>query len=214
MTPVDPTAQGDRVKVKSVSYMGSFGDGRSFPRPRGPEIAFMGRSNVGKSSLINTLLGRRNLARTSNTPGKTRTANYYLVNDAFCFVDMPGYGYAQVSKEERGKWRELIARYLGGRDVLRGVVQLLDVRHTPSDADRNMVLAIQDAGRAFCLAFNKVDKIGRGSVEKNIAEHLRALDVDEETAVVAFSSETGEGKRELWEWIGQTMRPGEGVDAS
>jgi len=193
------------VRVKSVSYLGSFGDARSFPRPRGPEITFVGRSNVGKSSLINTLLGRRNVARTSNTPGKTRTVNYYLVNEAFCFVDMPGYGYAQVSREERGGWGRLIAGYLAQREALCGVVQLLDVRHTPNDADRDLVLSVADTDKPFCLAFNKIDKIGRASVSKHIADHLRALDVKQDTAVVAFSSETGEGKSELWEWILQTM---------
>ena len=193
------------MKVKSVSYLGSFGDARSFPRPRGPEITFVGRSNVGKSSLINTLLGRRNVARTSNTPGKTRTVNYYLVNEAFCFVDMPGYGYAQVSREERGGWGRLIAGYLAQREALCGVVQLLDVRHTPNDADRDLVLSVADTDKPFCLAFNKIDKVGRASVARNIADHLRALDVEEDTAVVAFSSETGEGKRELWSWIVEAM---------
>ncbi len=193
------------MKVKSVSYLGSFADARSLPGPHGPEIAFVGRSNVGKSSLINTLVGRRNLARTSNTPGKTRTLNYYLVNDAFFFVDMPGYGYAEVSKGERAKWERLIAGYVAKRETLRGIVQLLDVRHTPTNADRDLVLLVQRAGKPVCLAFTKVDKLGRAGVGKNIAEHLRTLDVPDDTAVVAFSSETGEGRRELWAWILQTM---------
>jgi GTP-binding protein len=193
------------VKVKSVSYLGSFGDTRSLPPPRGPEIAFVGRSNVGKSSLINTLVGRKNLARTSNAPGKTRTVNYYLVNDAFCLVDMPGYGFAQVSKEERGGWKRLIVGYLAQREALCGVVQLLDVRHTPSDADRDLAALIEDTGKPLCLAFNKTDKLSRPIVGKSIAEHLRALDVAKDDAVVAFSSKSGEGKRELWTWILQTM---------
>lgn len=166
----------------------------------------MGRSNVGKSSLINTLVGCRNLARTSNTPGKTRTMNYYLVNDAFLLVDMPGYGYAQVSKAERARWERLVAGYVAKRETLCGVVQLLDVRHTPTRADRDLLRLVEGAGRSLCLAFNKVDKLSRTGVAKSIAEHLRALDAAEETAVVAFSSETGEGKRELWAWLVQTMQ--------
>jgi GTP-binding protein len=181
--------------------MGSFGDARSLPRGPFPEIAFVGRSNVGKSSLINSLVGRKNIARTSNVPGKTRTANWYLGNDEFCFVDMPGYGYAKISREERAKWRETISRYIRGREQLVGVVHLLDVRHTPNDADREMALSIQEAGRGLCLAFNKVDKIARGRVGGDIARHLRALDVDKGTAVVAFSTATGEGKDEMWTWI-------------
>lgn len=131
--------------------------------------------------------------------------NYYLVNDAFCLVDMPGYGFAQVSKEERGGWKRLIVGYLGQRKELCGVVQLLDVRHTPSDADRDLAALIEDTGKPLCLAFNKTDKLNRPMVGKSIAEHLRALDVAKDDAVVAFSSKSGEGKRELWTWILQTM---------
>jgi GTP-binding protein len=189
------------VKIKSVSYAGSFGDARSLPRGTYPEIVFVGRSNVGKSSLINSLVGRKNVARTSNVPGKTRTANWYLVNEEFFFVDMPGYGYAKISREERVKWRDLIARYIRERERLEGVVHILDVRHTPTDADRETALSIQRAGRRLCLAFNKVDKVPRGKVRADITRHLRALDVGEDTAVVAFSSETGEGKDEMWAWI-------------
>ncbi len=193
--------EGERLKVKTVSYVGSFGDPRSSPRRDVPEIAFVGRSNVGKSSLINSLVGRRNVARTSNTPGKTRTANWYLIDNAFCFVDMPGFGYAKVSQEERSKWRAMITRYIAEREDLRGVVHLLDVRHSPSDADREIVFLIQEAGRRLCLAFNKVDKIGKGSIETSIAKHLGTLNIASTAAVVAFSTETGQGKRELWTWL-------------
>jgi GTP-binding protein len=189
------------VRVKSVAYIGSFADPEALPRTGWPEIAFVGRSNVGKSSLINTLLGRRGVARTSNTPGKTRTANFFVVNDALCFVDMPGYGYARVSKEERSKWQTLMGRYLAKRDTLRGVVHLLDVRHAPARSDIEFYDELLNAERARCLVFNKVDKISRGSVRQTIAGHLRVLEPGPETAVIAFSSETGEGKNELWSWI-------------
>jgi GTP-binding protein len=193
------------VKVKTVSYVGSFTDAQSFPHRGLPEIAFLGRSNVGKSSLINSLVGRRNVARTSNTPGKTRTANWYLINDQFCFVDMPGYGYATVSRREREKWRAMITGYVADRDMLKGVVHLLDVRHSPNEADRKTAGAVEAAGRRLCLAFNKIDKISRSRSRAAIAEHLRTLDVAKQTAVVAFSVETGEGRSELWTWILESL---------
>jgi GTP-binding protein len=189
------------VRVASVAYVGSFADPGALPRAKWPEIAFVGRSNVGKSSLINTLLGRRGIARTSNTPGKTRTANFYVVNDALCFVDMPGYGYARVSKDERSRWRSLLERYVSRRDALRGVVHLLDVRHSPAASDIEFFAAISGAERPCCLVFNKIDKLGRGSLRQTITRHLRALEPGPGTAVIAFSAETGEGKRELWSWI-------------
>ena len=193
------------MKIKNVAYLGSFAHAESFPRARGPEVVFLGRSNVGKSSVINTLVGRRNIARTSNTPGKTRTANYYLVNDEFCFVDMPGYGYAHVSKGERARWRKLIARYLTERSSLCGIVHLHDVRHTPSDSDRESALAIRASGKRLCIVFNKVDKVSRGGLDRKIAGHLGHVPADATTAVVPFSGETGEGKFELWAWIRESL---------
>jgi GTP-binding protein len=193
------------MKINTVTYLGSFAYAQEMPAPHGPEIVFLGRSNVGKSSLINTLVGRRNIARTSNTPGKTRTANYYSVNDAFCFVDMPGYGYAQVSKLERAQWQKLIAAYLAERKELRGIVQILDVRHSPSRDDRETAVAVGATGTRLCLVFNKIDKVKKTSVNQRIADHLSVLAVDPQTAVVPFSSETGEGKREMWAWISDSF---------
>jgi GTP-binding protein len=205
----DPPGAGDEVtpvKIKTVKYLGSFGDAGSFPSPQGPEIVFLGRSNVGKSSLINTLVGgRREIARTSNTPGKTRTANYYLVNDSFCFVDMPGYGYAQVSKTERGNWTRLIDRYIEEREVLKGVVLLLDVRHAPSRQDKEAAEKLKKSGQRCCLVFNKIDKIGKNAVDHKIASHLGGFPADPGSGVVAFSSETGQGRRELWAWVSESF---------
>jgi GTP-binding protein len=193
------------MKIKSVTYLGSYVYAQEMPEPHGPEIVFLGRSNVGKSSLINTLVGRRNIARTSNTPGKTRTANYYSINAQFCFVDMPGYGYAQVSKTERAQWQKLIAAYLAERKELRGIVQLLDVRHSPSRDDKETTVTVCGTGKPLCLAFNKIDKVKKSSVNQRIADHLSALTVDPQTAVVPFSSETGEGKSEVWAWISDSF---------
>jgi GTP-binding protein len=189
------------MKIRSVTYTGSFAAAAEFPAAEMPEFVFLGRSNVGKSSLINALVNRRNIARTSNTPGKTRTANFYLVNEAFFFVDMPGYGYAQVSKAERARWQKVIASYLEGRETLGGTIHLLDVRHTPSTSDREVTAELHRSKRPVCLVFNKVDKIGRTAVDRRVAGHLERLDANPRTAVVPFSSETGQGRKALWAWI-------------
>ncbi len=189
------------MKIKTVSYLGSYGYHEGFPAALGPEFVFLGRSNVGKSSLINALVARKNVARTSNTPGKTRTANFYEVNDALYFVDLPGYGYARVSKTERTRWQGLIARYLDDRDALRGVVHLLDVRHTPTSEDRKTAEALREASRAVCLVFNKIDKIKEREIDTRVAAHLRALPVDDGAAVIPFSAGDGRGRAALWAWI-------------
>ena len=189
------------MKIKDVSYIGSYAAGPDIPDGFGPEFVFIGRSNVGKSSLINVLVGRKNLARTSNTPGKTRTANLYTVNKTFCFVDVPGYGYAQVSKTERARWRKLIADYLGKRESLKGIVLLLDIRHKPSVDDRNVSEAIHELGKPVCFVFNKTDKVKKREIDNRIGRHLAVLTVDEKNAVVPFSADTGAGKQALWGWI-------------
>ena len=125
------------MRVTSLDFVGSFGYPQKFPNEGRPEVAFFGRSNVGKSTLINTLLGRRKAARTSKTPGKTRSANYFRINERFLFVDMPGYGYAKVAKEEKKRWRKIIDNYLEERDTGKGVVQLLDIRREATPAPRS-----------------------------------------------------------------------------
>lgn len=189
------------MKVEHVSYVGSYVAKQPLPRDLGPEFVFVGRSNVGKSTLINVLVGRRNIARTSNAPGKTRTANFYSVNNTFCLVDVPGYGYAQVSRAERNRWRALIGDYLAGRESLLGVIHLLDVRHKPSLDDREISGILHDLGRPVCLVFNKIDKIKKREIDLSITRHLEVLTADAKSAVVAFSADTGVGKRPLWAWI-------------
>ena len=188
------------MKIKSVEYIGSYVDADAFPDV-GPEFVFLGRSNVGKSSLINTLVNRKNVARTSNTPGKTRAANYYQVNESFTFVDMPGYGFAEVAKTERAKWERLINGYLKHRAPLCGVVLLLDIRHNAMKNDVEMAERLSEAGRPLCLVFNKTDKIKERDIDARIGAYLGAVEVDPGTAVVAFSSESGKGRREVLAWI-------------
>lgn len=193
------------LRVDAVDFIGSFGYPQEFPREGKPEIAFFGRSNVGKSTLINTLIGRRKAARTSKTPGKTRSANFFRINDRFFFVDMPGYGYAKAAKAEKKRWRMIIENYLKDRDTGKGVVQLLDIRREPTPEDIEMSYALARSGRRLCLVFNKVDKFKRSEVEERIARSLDALDVAADTAIIPFSSKSGVGKRPLWLWIEETL---------
>ncbi len=193
------------MKIETVEFVGSFGFSEGFPRDPRPEIAFFGRSNVGKSTLINALLGRRRIARTSKTPGKTRGANYFRINQRFLFVDMPGYGYAKVSKREKEQLKAILRSYLEDRPTARGVVQLMDIRREPAAEDREMVEALKRSGRRMCLVFTKTDKLKGSAIVQRIAESLGILDVAREMAVIPFSGVTGVGKRELWGWIDETL---------
>jgi GTP-binding protein len=193
------------MKIKTVSYVGSFGYPHRLPREQRPEVAMFGRSNVGKSSLINTLLGRRGIARISKTPGKTRTANFFLINERFFLVDMPGYGYAKVAKGEKERWTKLFDQYLGDDARSNALVQLIDIRHEPTGQDVESVARLVASGRPLCLAFNKSDKVKRGASSRSIAAALRVLDVPPETAVIPFSSVSGEGRAELWTWISDAL---------
>jgi GTP-binding protein len=161
-----------------------------------PEVAFAGRSNVGKSSLLNRLVHRKKFARVSNTPGRTREINFFKVNDAFVFVDLPGYGYARVSKERRAEWRPLIESYLRRSPQLRGIVQLLDVRHEPTNDDRLMLDFLSEIGVPTIVVLTKVDKLNPTERRKQLAELPLRLGVDAEQ-VIAFSASTGEGRDEL-----------------
>lgn len=187
----------DPLPIRDVQFLG----GQASPggwRPANelPEIAMSGRSNVGKSSLINRLLRRRAIARVSQTPGKTREINFYRVNDTFCLVDLPGYGFARVSKEMRGEWRTLIEGYLRRSPHLRGIVQLVDARHAPSADDRQMLDALAHLGAPAIIVATKVDKLRRAEAAARPAEIARELGVDVEQ-VIPFSAITGEGRDEL-----------------
>jgi GTP-binding protein len=193
------------MKIRDFAFTGSYGGADVLPKNERAEIAFFGRSNVGKSSVLNTLLGVRNAAFASKTPGRTGNANYFLINDNFFFVDMPGYGFAHVSKQEKARWRMLRDGYLDRPDNPKGVILILDIRHTPSENDQEMASRLLSTSRRFCLVFNKVDKTAGGDLGKTIAAHLGHLDVRESAGVIPFSSVTRTGRRELLAWIAETL---------
>lgn len=173
---------------------------RSDQYPEGslPEIAFVGRSNVGKSSLINVMLGRKLLARTSQHPGKTRTINFYNIEDRLMFVDLPGYGYAKVSREEHKSWGDMIEKYLRTRDELRLVVMLVDIRHAPSASDIQMLEWLHYYDCKVQLVATKADKLKRSQIQKHLGTIRKTLAVGD---IFAFSSHTKQGRDELWEKI-------------
>jgi GTP-binding protein len=189
------------MQVRSVQYFGSFGYPGGLPEDTRPEVALFGRSNVGKSSLINTLLGRRDEARVSKTPGKTRMANYFVINGGFFLVDMPGYGYAKAPKTERARFMKLFEQYAEADDRQSAMVQLIDARHDPTDLDLESIERLRRSRRPMCLVFTKADKVSRNKLDASIARAVRDLDVRQDTGVVPFSSVTGQGKKELWGWI-------------
>lgn len=170
-----------------------------------PEIAFAGKSNVGKSSLINGLLNRKSLARTSAQPGKTQTINFYNVNKNLYFVDLPGYGYAKVSVEIRAKWGRMIERYLHGSPQLKKVFLLIDIRHVPSENDCMMYDWIVDNGYEPVIICTKLDKIKRSQVQKNLKLIREKLDLVPGTTMIPFSAQTKQGRDEIWNLIEETL---------
>lgn len=194
--PAEETS-GDPLIIRRLEFLGGMASpGGWRPAADLPEIAFSGRSNVGKSSLINKLVRRKALARVSSTPGKTREINFFRVNDAFCLVDLPGYGYARVSKEDRAAWRPLVEGYLRKTPRLRGVVQLIDARHDPSPEDRQMLDFLADLGLPTIVALTKIDKLRSRESEQRVAALERTLALDP-AQVIPFSATTGEGRAEL-----------------
>lgn len=191
------------MKIKTSELACVCGPTSKFPIYDKSEIAFAGRSNVGKSSLINSLLNRKNLARTSSSPGKTVTINFYNVNEEFFLVDLPGYGYAKASLAERAKWGKMIEKYLSTRDVLRAVVLLVDIRHAPTKDDVMMYHWILENGLTPIVVATKLDKIKRSQKDKQLKQVRETLnaDVDKEVAkaikIVPYSSETKQGREEL-----------------
>lgn len=180
-----------------------------FPKHDLPEIAFAGKSNVGKSSLLNAMLNRKSLARTSSQPGKTQTINFYSVQDTFMFVDLPGYGYAKVSKSEREKWGKLIEGYLQKREQLQKIILLIDIRHEVGSNDKMMYDWIKHYHDEVIVIATKMDKIKRSQVQKQLAVIRKGLGLSGNDKLIAFSSETKQGKDELWKVIEECLEMGE-----
>lgn len=186
------------MKIKHVSLETVCGITSRLPENVLPEIAFAGKSNVGKSSLINALMNRKALARTSAQPGKTQTINFYNINDIMYLVDLPGYGYAKVTQEVREKWGKLIERYLHGSRQLRAVFLLIDIRHEPSENDRRMYEWIVYNGYDPIIIATKLDKIKRSQTEKQLKILRTGLGVKPGTKILPFSAQTKQGRDEIW----------------
>lgn len=187
--------------IRKVNLETVCGITSTLPDNKFPEIAFAGKSNVGKSSLINGLLNRKSLARTSATPGKTQTINFYNVNDELYLVDLPGYGYAKVSEAEKVKWGQLIERYLHNSKQLQAVFLLIDIRHEPSANDRMMYDWIVEMGYNPIIIATKLDKIKRSQVQKQMKLIKTTLNLVPGTVIIPFSATTKQGRDEIWELV-------------
>ncbi len=184
--------------IKSATLETVCGVTSTLPENDKWEVAFAGKSNVGKSSLINALMNRKSLARTSAQPGKTQTINYYNVNDEIYFVDLPGYGFAKVSQEEKAKWGKMIERYLQTSKRLRAVFLLIDIRHAPGENDRLMYDWIMSQNFKPIIIATKLDKIKRSQIQKQLKLIRETLGADKETVMIPFSSETKQGREEIY----------------
>ena len=186
--------------IKSAEFVTSAARPQQYPSENLPEFAFAGRSNVGKSSLINTLVSRKKLVLTSSTPGKTRLINFFCVNNAFMFVDLPGYGYSRGSEAERRKWKPMIEQYLSGRENLKGVVVLLDIRRIPSSEDLQLLGWLERHEITSILVVTKSDKLSKSSQAKQLQLIAGTLRVDPDDWVL-FSSKSRQGRDALWKAI-------------
>ena len=187
--------------IKSINLETVCGITSTLPENRKPEVAFAGKSNVGKSSLINALMNRKSYARISATPGKTQTINFYNINDRLYLVDLPGYGYAKVSEKEKAQWGRMIERYLHASTQLKAVFLLIDIRHEPSANDKMMYKWIVEQGYEPVIIATKLDKIKRSQVQKHVKMLKEGLGLVPGTKIIPFSSVTKLGRDEIWELI-------------
>ncbi|MBR3807409.1 MAG: YihA family ribosome biogenesis GTP-binding protein [Lachnospiraceae bacterium] len=197
--------------IKSAALETVCGITSTLPENLFTEIAFAGKSNVGKSSLINALMNRKSLARTSSQPGKTQTINFYNVNNEVYFVDLPGYGYAKVSEEIKAKWGKMIERYLKKSKQLKAVFLLIDIRHEPSANDKQMYSWILDNGFKPIIIATKSDKISRNQLQKHVKMVKDGLKVEKGTVVIPFSAQSKQGRDEIYEVIEGIMK-GDGAE--
>ncbi len=187
--------------IKSVNLETVCGVTSRLPENVLPEFAFAGKSNVGKSSLINALMNRKAYARTSSQPGKTQTINFYNINEAFYYVDLPGYGYAKVSLEAKEKWGKMIERYLRRSQMLKLVFLLVDIRHDPSANDKSMYDWVVYNGYRPVVIATKLDKINRSQIQKQVKAIRQGLGMGKEDVLIPFSAETKQGREEIWQLI-------------
>jgi len=191
------------MKIISTEFEKSAFEEAHWPKDGRPEVAFLGRSNVGKSSLINSLLGVKGLARTSSTPGRTQSLNFFLINNRFRFVDLPGYGYARVPKIIRSSWGEMATNYLAKRMQLVLSIQIVDSRHEPTTLDLQLNEWLAAHAKPRVIVATKSDKLSNNELKKNMERARRALGVEK---VIAYSAMTGKGREEIWRAIEETTR--------
>ena len=199
--------------IKTVELETVCGITSKLPDNTKPEFAFAGKSNVGKSSLINALMNRKAYARTSSQPGKTQTINFYNINQALYYVDLPGYGYAKVSLEAKAKWGKMIERYLQKSPMLKLVFLLVDIRHEPGSNDKIMYKWILDHGYEPVIIATKLDKIKRSQVQKQLKVLRQGLQVVPGTKIIPFSAQTKQGREEIWDLIDELTRMAEPEEA-
>ena len=188
------------MKITSAEFLKSVYPQDEYPPARFPEVAFAGRSNVGKSSLINTLVNRKGLARTSSTPGKTQSINFYLVNGSLCLVDLPGYGYAKVPQQVHKRWSPLIEKYCQNRKNLCGVVVIIDVRTGPTSLDLALIQWLRGLSLPALIVMTKADKLSKNKMAQALRQSSEVLAIPAEE-ICTFSAHTGAGKKQLWKKI-------------
>ena len=189
------------VNLQKAEFVRSAAKAGDFPRDGLPQVAFAGRSNVGKSSVINRLLNRKNFARVGAAPGKTTHINYFLIDGKFYLVDLPGYGYAKVSKAEKERWGRLMEEWFADNGLMTLGIMIVDARHKPTADDCTMAQWFKASGRPFAVAANKLDKLRKSDIVPNLVRIRETLELDESVTVVPFSAEKGDGKQELLDLI-------------
>jgi GTP-binding protein len=195
------------MKILAAEFLGSAVSPAQYPRRLLPEVAFAGRSNVGKSSLINTLVHRKGLAKTSATPGKTQALNFFLVNQRFLLVDLPGYGYAKVPREVQARWRPMVETYLLQRETLRGVVHIVDLRHPPTEQDQQLREWLLGHGLPVVTVATKADKIKPGQRSEHIQGVCHRLGLSADDPLLLFSAPSREGRLQLWQCLATLLTP-------
>lgn len=189
------------INLQMAEFVRSAAKKEDFPRDGLPQIVFSGRSNVGKSSVINRLLGRKNFARVGSAPGKTTHINYFRIDGKFYLVDLPGYGYAKVSQAEKARWGRLMEEWFADSSLMTLGLQIVDARHKPTADDCTMAAFFKNSGRPFAVVANKLDKLRKSDIEPNLARIRETLELDKSVRLIPFSAEKGDGKQELLDLI-------------